>query len=105
MSVVRVLVIEDDDAIRSVVDRGLRAEGFDVDPPERVRALTATGMAVVEADQAVVVDQPMWMQRKDFPAVVVAPVGRAGDVADLLERMKRDPEFHRLVQALLNSIH
>jgi DNA-binding response OmpR family regulator len=31
VSVVRVLVIEDDDAIRSVVDRGLRAEGFDVD--------------------------------------------------------------------------
>ena len=28
---VRVLVIEDDDAIRSVVERGLRAEGFDVD--------------------------------------------------------------------------
>lgn len=31
MPVVRVLVIEDDDAIRSVVERGLRAEGFDVD--------------------------------------------------------------------------
>jgi DNA-binding response OmpR family regulator len=29
--VVRVLMIEDDDAIRSVVERGLRAEGFDVD--------------------------------------------------------------------------
>ena len=28
---VRVLVVEDDDAIRSVVERGLRAEGFDVD--------------------------------------------------------------------------
>ena len=28
---VRVLVIEDDEAIRSVLDRGLRAEGFDVD--------------------------------------------------------------------------
>jgi DNA-binding response OmpR family regulator len=27
----RVLVIEDDDAIRSVLDRGLQAEGFDVD--------------------------------------------------------------------------
>ncbi|HNJ97500.1 MAG TPA: response regulator transcription factor [Ilumatobacteraceae bacterium] len=27
----RVLVIEDDEAIRSVVERGLRAEGFDVD--------------------------------------------------------------------------
>jgi DNA-binding response OmpR family regulator len=27
----RVLVIEDDDAIRSVLERGLRAEGFDVD--------------------------------------------------------------------------
>jgi len=29
--VVRVLVIEDDDAIRSVLERGLRAEGFEVD--------------------------------------------------------------------------
>ena len=28
---VRVLIIEDDDAIRSVVERGLRAEGFEVD--------------------------------------------------------------------------
>ena len=27
----RILVIEDDDAIRSVIERGLRAEGFDVD--------------------------------------------------------------------------
>ena len=27
----RVLVIEDDEAIRSVLERGLRAEGFDVD--------------------------------------------------------------------------
>ena len=27
----RILVIEDDEAIRSVLDRGLRAEGFDVD--------------------------------------------------------------------------
>jgi len=31
VSDVRVLVIEDDDAIRSVVERGLRAEGFEVD--------------------------------------------------------------------------
>lgn len=31
MTAVRVLVIEDDDAIRSVVERGLRAEGFEVD--------------------------------------------------------------------------
>ena len=27
----RILVIEDDEAIRSVLERGLRAEGFDVD--------------------------------------------------------------------------
>jgi DNA-binding response OmpR family regulator len=27
----RVLVVEDDDAIRSVLERGLRAEGFEVD--------------------------------------------------------------------------
>ena len=31
MSGVRILVIEDDDAIRSVVQRGLQAEGFEVD--------------------------------------------------------------------------
>lgn len=31
MRTVRILVIEDDDAIRSVVERGLRAEGFEVD--------------------------------------------------------------------------
>lgn len=31
MAAVRLLVIEDDDAIRSVLERGLSAEGFDVD--------------------------------------------------------------------------
>ena len=31
MTAVRVLVIEDDEAIRSVLERGLRAEGFEVD--------------------------------------------------------------------------
>lgn len=31
MAAVRILLIEDDDAIRSVVERGLKAEGFEVD--------------------------------------------------------------------------
>ena len=39
----RILVIEDDDAIRSVLDRGLRAEGFDVE----TSADGASGLAKV----------------------------------------------------------
>jgi DNA-binding response OmpR family regulator len=48
----RVLVIEDDEAIRSVLDRGLRAEGFDVDtcadgPTGLWRALERDHAAIV----------------------------------------------------------
>lgn len=49
---VRVLVIEDDEAIRSVLDRGLQAEGFDVDtcadgPTGLWRALEGGHVAIV----------------------------------------------------------
>jgi DNA-binding response OmpR family regulator len=49
---VRVLVIEDDEAIRSVLERGLRAEGFEVD----TCADGATGLwRALEGDHAAVV--------------------------------------------------
>lgn len=41
LTAMRVLVIEDDEAIRSVLDRGLQAEGFDVD----VRSDGASGLS------------------------------------------------------------
>lgn len=48
----RVLVIEDDEAIRSVVDRGLRAHGFDVD----VCADGSSGLwRALEGDHAAIV--------------------------------------------------
>lgn len=52
--VVRLLVIEDDEAIRSVLDRGLRAEGFDVD----TAADGATGLerAIAGGYAAIVLD-------------------------------------------------
>jgi hypothetical protein len=56
-----------------------------IDLLERVRAWTPDGPTVVDVKQAVVIDQPMWLQRNDFEALVIAPAGRAADLADLLD--------------------
>lgn len=58
-----------------------------VDAPSRVRVLdrTATGTAVVDAARAAVVDAPMWWQRGDLDAAVIAPAGLAEGLADLLD--------------------
>jgi hypothetical protein len=64
----------------------------DAAAPDAVRALVAdTGAsgglvaAVVPADDAVVADDPRWLQRTDLGALVVAPSERAEALADLLD--------------------
>jgi hypothetical protein len=61
------------------------SDQVDLVPPDRVRAWTPAGPAVVAADQVVVVDQPMWLQRDDLTAFVIAPAGAAARLADLLD--------------------
>lgn len=59
----------------------------EVEAPSRVRVLdrTATGTAVVDVADAVVVDAPMWWQRGDLGAAVIAPAGLADELAELLD--------------------
>ncbi len=61
------------------------ADQTDAAPPERVRALDGDGLVVVDGAGAVVVDQPMWLQRKDIGAFVIAPAHGAPQLADLLD--------------------
>lgn len=57
----------------------------DVDPPARVRVLTVAGTAVVDAERAVVVDAPMWLQRPDLGGHVVASGAAAETLTALLD--------------------
>jgi hypothetical protein len=62
--------------------------GADVDgvePPERLRVLAGEGTEVVDAERAVVADDPRWVQRSDVGGIVVAPTGAASALADLLD--------------------
>jgi hypothetical protein len=54
-------------------------------PPDLLRALAGEGTAVVPAEQAVVADDPRWVQRPDLGGLVVAPTGAAAALADLLD--------------------
>jgi hypothetical protein len=54
-------------------------------PPTRVRALRAGSVVLVATEEAVVVDDPQWLQRSDLGAFVVAPPGRADALADVLD--------------------
>lgn len=61
---------------------GGRAE----DPPDTVWAVTVAGVPVRRpADEVVVVDDPRWAQRTDLGGLVLAPPGRAEEVADALD--------------------
>jgi hypothetical protein len=53
--------------------------------PQQVRVLDGDRTRVVPAAEAVVVDDPRWLQRTDLGGQVVAPAGRADDLADLLD--------------------
>jgi hypothetical protein len=54
------------------------AGGLDVEPPEWVRVLEGAGSRVVRADQAVVVDDPVLLQRTDLGLPVLAAGPQAG---------------------------
>lgn len=56
-----------------------------VEPPPRVLARTRDGAGVVPAEDAVVVDAPMWLQRADLGPVVIAPAGLGPALADRLD--------------------
>src|SRR5205085_139482 len=61
------------------------AQGVDTIAPQRVRVLDGAGSRVVDPGEAVVVDDPRWLQRDDLGGLVVAPAGRAEPLADLLD--------------------
>ncbi|MDP9220534.1 MAG: hypothetical protein M3P23_08340 [Actinomycetota bacterium] len=64
----------------------LESDGIQLDPPNRVRATGVDGLVgVFAADEVVVVDQPMWLQRNDCGPMVLAPPGNGPALADLLD--------------------
>jgi hypothetical protein len=59
---------------------------FPGDAPEQVRVLGADGVThVIDADQAVVVDAPMWVQREDLGGFVIGSGAAADGLSDLLD--------------------
>jgi hypothetical protein len=78
-------------ALPAVVDllalwRALAAAAPDVEPPPRVAALGPDGAVVlVDADDAVVVDAPAWVQRTDLGARLVPGAAGAAALADVLD--------------------
>lgn len=67
------------------VHAALAAAEPDVDPPAAVRAVLDGRLAVVPAEDAVVVDQPDLLARVRPYAVVPCPLEHAGSLADLLD--------------------
>ncbi len=63
----------------------LAGSGLEVDRPARVRALTGTSTAVVPADQAVVIEAPMYRQRTDLGLQLPVAPPFAAALADLLD--------------------
>lgn len=92
-------------------------------PPERIYRMTAETFNVSYVDlikkrsrrQVILVPRQVAMYlAREIASQPFADIGRTfamhhstvmNAVDSVRERMKRDPEFHRLVQALLNSIH
>jgi hypothetical protein len=60
-----------------------RAEGLDL--PDRVRVLRGHGTEVVAAGEAVVADDPRWLQRSDLGGLVVTSSARSAALAELLD--------------------
>lgn len=63
----------------------LAGQGLEIDRPERVRALAGTSTAVVDADQAVVIEAPMYRQRADLGHQLPVAPQFAAALADLLD--------------------
>ncbi|WUJ70642.1 hypothetical protein OG809_36770 [Kribbella soli] len=59
---------------------------FPGDAPEQTRVLDADGTTrVIDADQAVVIDGPMWVQRDDLGGFVIGSGAAADGLSDLLD--------------------
>jgi hypothetical protein len=63
----------------------LAAAGLEIDHPERVRGIDGDDCRVVPADQAVVVEAPMYRQRTDLGVQLPAAPQFAAALADLLD--------------------
>ncbi len=92
-------------------------------PPERIYRMTADSFNVSFVDlmkkrsrqQAILVPRQVAMYLgREIASQPFADIGRSfgmhhstvmNAVDSVRDRMKRDPEFHRMIQALLNSIH
>jgi len=61
------------------------AEVGEVAVPQEVRVLDGAGSRLVSHDDAIVADDPRWLQRDDLGGLAVAPAGRAHALADLLD--------------------
>jgi hypothetical protein len=73
---------------------------FPGDAPEQVRVLGADGRTrVIEADQAVVVDGPMWVQREDLGGFVIGSGAAADGLSDLLDV----PMAHELAEGTIGG--
>lgn len=59
---------------------------FPGDAPEQTRVLDADGVTrVIDAEQAVVIDGPMWVQREDLGGFVIGSGAAADGLSDLLD--------------------
>jgi chromosomal replication initiator protein len=92
-------------------------------PPDRIFRMTAETFNVSFVDlmkkrsrkQAILLPRQVAMYlAREIASLPFTDIGRAFDmhhstvmnaIDSVRDRMKRDPEFHRMVQALLNSIH
>lgn len=92
-------------------------------PPERIYRMTAETFNVLVVDlmkkrsrqQAILLPRQVAMYlAREVASLPFTDIGRSFNmhhstvmnaIDSVRERMKRDPEFHRMVQALLNSIH
>ena len=63
----------------------LAGSGLEIDRPEQVRALAGTATTVVAADQAVVIEAPMYRQRVDLGYPLPVAPEHAAALADLLD--------------------
>ena len=64
---------------------GAAAGAVDVDLPGGVRVLDGSGTRVVKASDALVPDDPRWLQRGDLGGLVVVASDQAAALADLLD--------------------
>jgi hypothetical protein len=61
------------------------AQGVDLPAPQQIRVLDGERTRMSDPGSAVVPDDPRWLQRTDLGGQVVAPLGRAEALADLLD--------------------